>query len=86
MSGIEVIEIPSMQFFSGMTESQFAEVPPSPYSLRGRFLPMFYPGIWCLACGVGSRQETVFSPVRRRVMRSVMAMWIMASERADRVS
>jgi amino acid efflux transporter len=57
-----------------------------PRSLRGRFRPMFYPGIGCLACGVGSRQEMVFSPVRRRAMRSVMAMWITAWEWPGRVS
>jgi hypothetical protein len=34
-----------------------------------------------IPCQVG-----VFSPVRRRVMRSVMAMWIMAVELAGRVS
>jgi hypothetical protein len=54
--------------------------------IRGRFRPVFYPGIDCLVWVVGSRQEMVFSPVRRRAMRSVMAMWIMASERAGRVS
>lgn len=54
--------------------------------LRGRFIPLFHPGIWCLVWVVGSRQEMVFSPVRRRVMRSVMAMLITASERVGRVS
>ncbi|MES9622960.1 hypothetical protein ACPCBX_33745, partial [Streptomyces tuirus] len=34
-------------------------------ALRGRFLPLFHPGICCLVCGVGSRQEMVFSLVRR---------------------
>lgn len=29
--------------------------------LRGRFLPLFHPGIGCLVWGVGSRQEMVFS-------------------------
>ncbi|MFJ5917247.1 hypothetical protein ACIQFW_15785, partial [Streptomyces ardesiacus] len=33
--------------------------------LRGRFRPMFHPGIGHLVCAVGSRQEMVFSPVRR---------------------
>ncbi|MGC4983871.1 TniQ family protein [Streptomyces sp. DT193] len=54
--------------------------------VRGRFILLFHPRmrLWC--AGVGSRQEMVFSPVRRRAMRSAMAMWIMASERAGRVS
>ncbi len=52
--------------------------------LRGRFLPLFHPEIICLVCGVGSRQEMVFSPVRRRAMRSVMAMWICTPPRPAR--
>lgn len=70
-----------------LARSEVREVGPGGVSaLRGRFLPLFHPGICCLVCGVGSRQEMAFSPVRRRAMRSVMAMWIMASERTDRVS
>lgn len=34
--------------------------------LSGRFLPLFHPGIGCSVCGVGSRQEMVFSPARGR--------------------
>lgn len=49
-------------------------------------ISIFYPGIACLVCGVGSRQEMVFSPMRRRAMRSVMAKWIMASHQVGRVS
>ena len=59
---------------------------PSGIVLRGRFRPMFHPVIGCFTVFVGSRQEIVFSPVRRRAMRSVMAMWITASERLGRVS
>ncbi len=55
-------------------------------ALRGRSRPMFHPVIGCFTALVGSRQEIVFSPVRRRAMRSVMAMWITASERLGRVS
>ncbi|MGE7388164.1 hypothetical protein ACQKM2_22105, partial [Streptomyces sp. NPDC004126] len=33
--------------------------------LRGRFRPMFHPGIGCSAVFFGSRQEMGFSPVRR---------------------
>ncbi len=59
---------------------------PRERSVLGRFLPLFHHGICCLACGVGSRQEMVFSLVRRRAMRSAIAIWTMASERAGRVS
>lgn len=55
-------------------------------TLRGRFIPLFYPVIGRLVWCVGLRQEMVFSPVRRRAMRSVIAMWMMASERVGRVS
>lgn len=54
--------------------------------LRGRFRPMFHPGMACSVFVFGSRQEMVFSLVRRRAMRSVMAMWMTASERVGRVS
>lgn len=54
--------------------------------LRGRFFPLFHPVIGCFASFLGSRQEIVFSPVKRRAMRSVIAMWITASERLGRVS
>ncbi|MFI1286740.1 hypothetical protein ACH4U5_39360, partial [Streptomyces sp. NPDC020858] len=36
-----------------------------PCGLRGRFIPLFYPVISRLVWCVGSRQEMVFSPVRR---------------------
>ncbi len=55
-------------------------------ALRGRFHPIFHPGIGCSVVFFGSRQEMVFSPVSRRAMRSVMAMWMTASERVGRVS
>lgn len=55
-------------------------------SLRGCFRPMFHPEMGCSVAFFGSRQEMVFSWVRRRAMRSVMAMWITASERVGRVS
>ncbi|MFI1286421.1 hypothetical protein ACH4U5_37645, partial [Streptomyces sp. NPDC020858] len=34
-------------------------------AFRGRFIPLFYPVISRLVWCVGSRQEMVFSPVRR---------------------
>ncbi|MGW5088827.1 hypothetical protein ACWEQI_16045, partial [Streptomyces coelicoflavus] len=37
-------------------------------SLRGRFRPMFHPEMGSLLASFGSRQEIVFSPVRRRAM------------------
>lgn len=54
--------------------------------IRGRFRPMFHPEMACSVFVLGSRQEMVFSLVRRRAMRSVMAMWMTASERVGRVS
>ena len=54
--------------------------------LRGRFRPMFHPEMGCSVVFFGSRQAMVFSPVRRRVMRLVMATWIRATERVGRVS
>jgi hypothetical protein len=54
--------------------------------VRGRFILLFHPGMRLCCADVGSRQEMVLSPVRRRAMRSVMARWIMASERCGWVS
>lgn len=41
--------------------------------LRGRSLPSFHPVMRIWSGDVGSRQEMVAPPVRRRAMRSVMA-------------
>ncbi|MGW1617298.1 transposase, partial [Streptomyces sp. NPDC002285] len=63
----EVIDAIAFKFQTG---TQWVHLPekfgnwPGVYNrLRGRFLPLFHPGICCLVCGVGSRQEMVFSLV-----------------------
>ncbi|MDQ1065209.1 hypothetical protein QFZ32_000648 [Streptomyces canus] len=60
--------------------------PPNEMISKRSLISVFYPGIGCLVCGVGPRQEMVFSPVRRWAIRSVMARWITASERLGRAS
>ncbi len=72
------VAITSSRRIMGMTPGMIAP-------LKGRFLPVFYPVSGFISPDIGSRQEMVFSPVSRRALRSVIARWIMASERAGRV-
>ncbi|MFF1414082.1 hypothetical protein ACFVX6_30550, partial [Streptomyces sp. NPDC058289] len=63
----EIIAMRIMLWECARSRHIVASTPPAAqhHKLRGRFRPMFHPGITCSVVFFGSRQEMVFSLVRR---------------------
>lgn len=57
---VTLVHLPDGRRPAQMRDALVQTVSTPPAQLRGRFLPLFHPGICCLICGAGPRQEMVF--------------------------